>query len=535
MDRHLISNRTIWLLTIVLLLANSPVRAVNEPQQLHFVVKKFEILGDNPLSPSETNDVLNGYLGDHYGLEGIQQAIDAFRQKLRDEGFAFYQVILAPQKLEGGVIKLQLVQLKINKLEIQGNRFFSRENLQRNIPTLKPGELPNTRVLSRALAMANAQPSKVLKLQFTESKTTEGIDARLKVDELKPDFAYVAFNNTGNDETGNFRLTAGYQFTNLFDRDHNLSLNYTTSPDNFSAVQQYSGSYTIPFYTTGGEMNFFLMRSDVDSGVVSQNFTVSGAGTIALLHYKQTFLRSGAYKQQLDFGIDHKLFENKVDFLGQPVSGTGDVLSRPVTLAYIGFWQGVAKSFSFSLAPYMNISGGSNNTDSDYNKLRENATADWSLLRYSLGYDQLVRANWLVRMKVLGQQSGDRLISGEQFGIGGIYSVRGFNERALQGDSGLQVNFELWMPSFGSTAIRPLVFFDYGHVEINETINNETPSIDISSSGFGLRWSIVNKLNFVLDVAYVTGGAEEITLPGLPSEATRKGDVKGHIDVFYRF
>ena len=509
--------------------------AGDEPQQLHFVVKKFEIQGNNPLSQSETDDVLNYYLGDHYGLEGIQKAIDDFSQKLRDEGFAFYQVILVPQKLDAGVIRLQLVQLKINKVEISGNRYFSRENLQRNIPTLKPGEIPNTRILSRALAMANAHPSKTLSLQFAESKSSEGIDARLKVDDMKPGFAYVAFNNTGNDETGNFRLTAGYQFTNLFDRDHNLSLNYTTSPDDFSAVQQYSGSYTIPFYTTGGELNLFLMRSDVDSGVISQNFTVSGAGSIALLHYKHTFLRSGAYKQQLDFGLDHKLFENKVDFLGQPVSGTGDVLSRPASMAYIGTWRGMKKSFRFSLAPYMNISGGSNNTDADYNRLRENATADWSLLRYSLNYDQLISASWMFRLNILGQQSSDRLIAGEQFGIGGIYSVRGFKERALQGDSGVQANVELWMPSFGSTQIRPLVFLDYGHVEINEKINNEIPSVDVSSAGLGLRWPIVNRLNFVLDVAYVTGGAEETDLPGLPSEATRKGDVRGHIDVFYRF
>lgn len=528
-------NITIALFAFLLFADSISAVAETVPGQLHFVITKFEIIGDNPLSESETQHVFEYFLGDHYGLEGIQEAASAFENKLRDSGFAFYQVNLAPQTLEDGVIKLQLIQLKVDRVEVEGNHYFDSENLARNIPTLKSGETPNTRVLSRALNMADAQPSKSLKLQFLESESGGAIDARLQVEDLKTQFAFVSLNNTGNDETGNFRLTGGYQFSNLFNRDHNLSLSYTTSPSDFSAVKQYGASYTIPFYEVGGQLNLFLARSDVDSGIVAQNLSVSGAGTIALLHYKHTFLQSGAYRQQLDFGIDHKLFENEVGFLGVPISGTGDVLSRPVTLAYIGFWQGAGRSINFNIAPYVNISGGSNNTDADYDDLRSGASADWSLVRFGFSYDQLITSNWLFRLNISGQQSSDRLISGEQFGIGGIYSVRGFDERILLGDSGAQANIELWVPGFNQYGIRPLVFFDIGYVELNTPLLSETPSINISSVGAGLRWSIINKLNVVLDVAYVTDGAEEINEVTGSTDFTQKGDAKAHVDVFYRF
>lgn len=517
------------------LLVSSLAVAETEPKQIHFVITKFEILGDNPLSESETRDVFEYFLGDHYGLEGIQEAAAAFEKKLRNSGHSFYQVNLAPQKLEDGVIKLQLIQLKVDRVEVEGNKYFDKDNLALNIPTLKSGETPNTRVLSRAINMADAQPSKSLKLQFSESESGGAIDAKLLVDDLRTHFAFISINNTGNDETGQFRLTGGYQFTNLFNRDHNLSLSYTTSPSDTSAVQQYGASYTIPFYEVGGQLNLFLARSDVDSGIVAQSLSVSGAGTIALLHYKHTFLQSGAYKQQLDIGIDHKLFENEVGFLGLPISGTGDVLSRPFSMAYIGFWQGAGKSISFSIAPYVNIPGGSNNEDADYDDLRFGATADWSLTRLSFGYDQLIAPNWMFRLNATGQQSSDRLISGEQFGIGGIYSVRGFEERTLLGDSGYQANFELWIPGFSPLELRPLLFFDYGHVELNTPLLSETPEIDISSVGAGLRWMIVNKLNVVLDVAYVTDGADEIQAVTGSDDYSKTGDVKGHIDMFYRF
>ena len=502
------------------------------------MITKFEVIGDNPLSESETQETFEYFLGDHYGLEGIQEAALAFEKKLRDHGFAFYQVNLAPQTLENGVIKLQIIQLKVDKVEVEGNRYFDNENLARNIPTLKSGETPNTRVLSRAINMADAQPSKSLKLQFSESETGDAINAKLKVEDLKTHFAFVSVNNTGNDETGNFRLTGGYQFTNLFNRDHNLSLSYTTSPSDFSAVKQYGASYTIPFYEVGGQLNMFITRSDVDSGIVAQNFAVSGAGTIALLHYKHTFLQNGAYKQQLDFGIDNKLFENNVKFVNLPgviADGSGEVLSRPLSVTYIGFWQGAGRSISFNIAPYMNMSGGGKNTDADYDNSRTGASSDWSLVRFGFGFDQLITADWLFRLNVLGQQSSDRLISGEQFGIGGIYSVRGFDERILLGDSGAQANIELWVPGFSEYGIRPLVFFDLGYVELNTPLLSETPSINISSVGAGLRWSIINKLNVVVDVAYVTDGAEEINAVTGTTDFTERGDMKGHIDMFYRF
>ena len=507
------------------------------PEQLHFVIKKFEILGDNPISEKETNDVFQYYLGDHYGLEGIQAAAVAYEEKLRKSGYAFYRVNLAPQKLKDGVIKLQLIQLKVDKVVVEGNRYFSKENLALNIPSLKSGESPNTQILSRAINLADSHPSKSLKLQFSENEEGGAINATLKVEDIEPDFFFLSLNNTGNEETGDFRLTGGYQFTNLFDRDHNLSLSYTMSPDDSSAVQQYGASYTIPYYEVGGELNIFLARSDVDSGVVAQNFSVSGAGTILLAHYKHTFLQNGAYKQQLDIGLDHKLFENDIGLVGIPgasVDGSGDVLSRPISLAYIGFWQGAGNSINFNVAGYTNISGGSNNTDEDYEQVGGASGADWTLFRYGFGYDQLIAENWFFRVNFLGQESSDRLIAGEQFGIGGIYSVRGFDERALLGDSGIQANFELWIPGFSQFDIRPLVFFDYGHVELNSPLSGETPSIDISSVGAGLRWSIINKLNVVLDVAYVTGGEEETNITGA-DDATEDGDVKAHIDMFYRF
>ena len=93
----MIKNFTIVFLTVISLVVNASAIAEDLPKELHFIVKKFEVLGDNPLSEAETQDVFEFFLGDHYGLEGIQAAATAFEQKLQQKGLAFFQVNLAPQ------------------------------------------------------------------------------------------------------------------------------------------------------------------------------------------------------------------------------------------------------------------------------------------------------------------------------------------------------------------------------------------------------------------------------------------------------
>ncbi|WP_109867667.1 ShlB/FhaC/HecB family hemolysin secretion/activation protein [Methylocucumis oryzae] len=50
---------------------------------------------------------------------------------------------------------------------------------------------------------------------------------------------------------------------------------------------------------------------------------------------------------------------------------------------------------------------------------------------------------WLIQTTFIGQHSDDRLIAGEQLGIGGSYDVRGYQERETSADSGQIVKLEV--------------------------------------------------------------------------------------------
>lgn len=80
-----------------------------EAPSLSFQVERYVVIGAIPFSEQQVNDVLSPYLGEHSGLEGLQAAGDALESALRDQGYAFFQVSLPPQKLTGGVVSLEVV------------------------------------------------------------------------------------------------------------------------------------------------------------------------------------------------------------------------------------------------------------------------------------------------------------------------------------------------------------------------------------------------------------------------------------------
>lgn len=524
------TRRSAGLLLILSIMMGGAADAMDEPPQVHFTVNQYKVTGDNPLSDSETQAILNRFVGDHYGLDGLQAAADELEASFRDRGFAFYRVTLVPQELKDGVIEFQVTEFSIDKITIDGNEHFSDENIMNSAPGLVSGKTPNTAYLSRAINMANEQASKNVKLTFKESQSGAGIDAALKVEDQSPDFFFLNLNNTGTEETGEYRLTAAYNWSNLFQKDHNLTITYTFSPDEFDVVTQIGAFYSIPDYASGSKYSIFFADSDVETGIINNNFPISGRGTVLGFNYNKRLLQVGAYKQAFDVGIIHKAFENSNQFTTTPT----EIVSRPLRLAYTGAYLTTTYSVGFNVEYNMNISGGSKNEDADY--LAANCSsgivgpgctgsADWALMKYGFNY-QYFYGKWITRFLLSGQQTSDQLISGEQYGVGGMRSVRGYEERSILGDSGMQMNLEVWMPAYTEYEIRPVVFYDMASItrEYDQGGLLATDE-DLASIGGGMRWSHGDNLNLSLDLGYVTKAAGDV----------EKGDTRLHLDMFYRF
>jgi hemolysin activation/secretion protein len=119
--------------------------------------------------------------------------------------------------------------------------------------------------------------------------------------------------------------------------------------------------------------------------------------------------------------------------------------------------------------------------------------------------DRRLGGPWLLRGRVEAQYADEPLISGEQFGLGGIDSVRGFLQRTTAADDGISASLELWIPPPHQT-LQALTFIDVGFGKRHQIQVGEADSLRLASAGIGLRWQPMQWLRATFDWAVVLDG-----------------------------
>ncbi len=177
--------------------------------------------------------------------------------------------------------------------------------------------------------------------------------------------------------------------------------------------------------------------------------------------------------------------------------------------------------------------GGPNGSTADYNQAgaRPGADARFQLWRWNLSLLAPLPGGLTLRADMNGQETRDLLISGEQFGIGGMDSVRGYGEREILNDRGYRGTLELSsVPldlSLGDTSLRTtfVAFHDFGAVFRNQPLAGEHHGERAASFGIGARIAASQDIQLRADFARAQsdGGS------------TRAGDLKAHVQLMVLF
>jgi len=508
------------LMLVCLLLAGSCCPAV--AGDLRFLVKTFHIQGDNPLPASLTARLLAPYRGWHSGLAPLEEAANALQDAMADRGFAFNRVIVPPQKLAGETVTLKIVTVPPGKLSVAGNHHFSRENILRSLPPLEKNKTPNTHAVARALQVANTHPVKQVAVFVKQNKESGCIDTRVEARDARPWQVFGSLANTGDADTGRNRVSVGAQHTNLFDRDHMATLSYSTSPENVDTVSQFGAYYQLPIYTLATKVSAFFISSQIDQGEVAGVFDVSGRGQFAGVGLDHTLMPAGPYNHALHLGIQDRFFDNRTTWNNVPLPG--DVRSVPVTAGYSGELEKAAGALRFRMDYVHNSATGSHNNDPSYNAARPGAKAQWQAGRGHLDLRLNLPRNFRLEARLGGQYTQRALIPGEQFGIGGVRSVRGFREREVYGENGYKLNLELVSPPLVYNT-QLLIFADTGAVTREDPVPSTGMKDSLTGAGFGLRWTWKQNLYASLDLAQALKNGM----------TTRSGDLRAHYQVFIRY
>ncbi|WP_065310478.1 ShlB/FhaC/HecB family hemolysin secretion/activation protein [Janthinobacterium psychrotolerans] len=472
-----------------------------------FDIARYDVSGDTLLGPQLVQTLVAPFAGQKRDFGDIQQAVEALENAYRARGYTMVLVSLPEQELDHGAVRLVVVQTQVGKVAITGNQEFDDANVRRALPGLVEGQTPNMTALVQSLKLANENPARKLEIKLSGGDDEGTVDAGIAVTDERAWKATLNLDNTGSKDSGKTHAGVVLQHANLWRRDHVASLQYTTSVEHAKQVGVYGLGYHVPLYALGDSLDFFASYSNVDSGTVSAgivDLAVSGRGTTAGARYNQNFGKRDDYEPKLVYGLDFKAYRNSLRFFGTEL-GT-DVTVHPVSIAYIGTWSLPRGEASAGVTFARNIPGGNNGSQRDFTLARAGAKAGYSTVRLSGSYLQVLEQDWQWRALFNGQYTPDALVPGEQFGVGGAATVRGFLEREVSNDSGANLNLELYTPNWcgeGSYQCRALAFYDTGWVRRNHALPGEIDGMAIGSSGLGLRILLGRYANVQLDYAHV--------------------------------
>lgn len=488
----------------------------DDADTLRFPIVRYRVEGNTLLQPTVVARVLRHYIGEQRSFADIEVAREALQQAYRAAGYSTVEVSLPAQTMEDGLVIFKVVAARLAAVNVEGSHDYDQTNVRNSLPALVPGTVPNMHDVNAQLALANDNPGKLTTVKLRSGALPNTIDASVQVNSSKPWRTFLTLDNSGNAQTGKYRLGVGLQYANVANRDQVLTLQYLTSPDHLNSVSAFGAGYHIPLYRLGDSIDLFAGYANIDAGTVAQLFTVSGKGSIFGARYNQHLQTLGSYRQTLVYGLDYRAYQNDIRFVGTPIGA--DVTVHPLSLFYNGRYRSAQSECSFNIGGIQNIVGGSNGNDRDFALARNGAHANYRALRSDLDCRHALPAQWQIRLRASAQTSRQNLVPGEQFGIGGQRSVRGFDERQFAGDKGVQGSVELYGPDLGAhlpltnAALRGLVFYDGGMVRLNDAQPGDIARADIASAGVGVRLSVNKRVSVALDFAHILrGGGSGLT------------------------
>jgi hemolysin activation/secretion protein len=228
----------------------------NTPAAVKFDVRGYLIEG-NTVLPPEKFGMLSNYTG-KVEFSRIRDAMGAVLLTYRQFGFATISPALPPQKLTNGIVHIKIVEGKLARIKVEGNRYFSSGNVLRALPSLQTNILLNTRWFQPELDRANQNPDRQIYPVISPGLEPGMSDLTLKVKDQLPLHGHLEINDKSPPGTPLLRTDAAIQYDNLWQLNHQIGFDYNFSPQAYKSagnnfqfydqpeVTSYSAFYRMP-------------------------------------------------------------------------------------------------------------------------------------------------------------------------------------------------------------------------------------------------------------------------------------------------
>jgi hemolysin activation/secretion protein len=463
-------------------------------------VLNYRIEGNTVLTRMDVEGAVLPYLGPQRKVSDVEAARLALMKAYHAKGFETVDVRIPEQDVRGGIIRFEVVELKVGRLRVNDSRYFSPEDIKAQLPSLAEGGVPNYKNVASEIAGANKSADRMVTPTLRAGDTPGTVDVDINVEDKLPVHGSFEINDRASNRTKRARIAAGISYGNLFQMGHSLNLQAQVTPEKPEESWVVSASYVAPIRDTPWTIVGYGVHSDSDVSALG-GINVLGSGDIFGLrgiYTKITGEAETARVHQITAGIDYKSF--KEDLVLGSDTGKTPIDYIPLTVQYTQSQRTEDFDFDFSVGVNLGLRG-LDATDNEFANKRYGAQANWVVLRSDIGYRHKFDNDWRAGAKVSMQYAGRPVISNEQFSAGGLDSVRAYYESQDLGDDGISVQFQVDTPYFHKKAgtwlneARAFAFADDAALRIYEPLAGQHETTDLSSVGAGITLRALERLN----------------------------------------
>lgn len=469
------------------------------------------------LDAAAAQSLAGKYLGSPVKMKDLLEICRQVTAYFQDKNQPVVTAMIPEQEVRGGVVQILVVRGKLGKVKVQGNRYFKTENIQETV-RIREGEDIDVGTLTDDVNWLNSNPFRSVTPSLAPSDKPGQTDVVLEVKDRFPFRPFVAYDNFGIQSLGYDRYSTGFTFMDVWTGlDQQVNYQYLTS-GGFNNLIANSGAYSLalPWQHNLAIFGSYSKSNPSEVGPFDQSgyyWQVSGRYTIPLPTL--SLIEGLDYRHQIYGGYDFKAANSDIFFSGQnlpPTTGglVGLYQISQFSLGYSLTMSDVIGSTGFETVMYGSPGGmSSNNDNTSFQNINTGAKAQYVYGKFSLNRLFRLPGDAAVVLSGQIQQTSQDLMPSESFGIGGYDTVRGYDQRAANGDNGYLGNAEVrtppvsfWQICGADEPLDRLVllgFFDWGQTMQYSSNSTTSQNFTLASAGPGLRYTIGPYFSLRLD------------------------------------
>lgn len=398
-----------------------------EAADIKFTAKRIITDKSAVLTQQEIESVTSEYINKEITIRDLYSVVQRLNEIYSEKGYLTCRAFLPSQTIKQGFVTIKLIEGRTGNIAVTGNKSTDAEYIT-NRMHLMQNNIDNINVLNEDLLRFNGTNDAQLRISLQAGEKPGTTDYIISAFEPQQRSVTVYADNAGYESSGLYREGLFFQDRSLTGVRDTLNISSLYSQGSKSV----STYYTRPAGRSGTKVTaqFSTNSVHVIDGELEE-LNVRGHSYSYGLSVVQPLVITEHYKSE--FSLEYSRQNSKTDFLGMHwVDDVIDDYTASYSMTNYGKSHVLYQKHGYRVGSWDNIDG----KDRDFGKFQTNV-----FYQKSYGHGQLLSAG------LNGQYSANNYLpSAEQFYIGGVYSVRGYEESMLSGDDGYNINLEYAMP-----------------------------------------------------------------------------------------